>query len=77
MAEGLILQIPSALVCYGLALFCNRFDRRYRASGGILTYLSAVLAIAGTAIALLRGVSLREAAALLLIFLLLNLGVEE
>ena len=77
MAEGLILQVPTALVCYGLALFCNLFDRKYHASKGILTYLSAMLAVIGTAIALLRGVSLREAAALLLIFLLLNLGVKE
>ena len=77
MAEGLIFQVPAALVCYGLALFCNLFDRRFRASRGVLTYLSAVLAIAGTAAALLRGVSMREAAALLLVFLLLNLGVKE
>ncbi len=74
---ALILQIPAALVCYGLALFCNLFDRKYRASRGVMTYLSAVLAIIGTAVALLRGVSLREAAALLLVFLLLNLGVKE
>ncbi|MBR5110083.1 MAG: hypothetical protein IK099_07795 [Clostridia bacterium] len=77
MAEGLILQVPAALVCYGLALFFNLFDRRFRASRGVMTYLSALLAVAGTAVALLRGVSLREAAALLLIFLLLNLGVKE
>ena len=73
----MIFEIPAALVCYGAALFLCLFDRFYRATRGVFTLLSAAAAVAGTAVLLLHGGSLREAAAVLMVFLLLNMGVKE
>ncbi len=77
MAELVILQTPAALLLCAAALFLCLFDRKKKASRGWLSLLSAVLALLAAGIDLLRGASLREAAALLTVFLLLNLGVRE
>ncbi len=75
MAESVILQLPLALVLYGAALFFCLFERRYRDTRGIFFLLSAALALAASAYALIWGAGLWETAAVLLIFLLLNMGV--
>ena len=75
MAESVILQLPMALLLYGAALFFCLFERRYRATRGVFLLLSAALALGASAYALVRGASLWETAAVLLIYLLLDMGV--
>ena len=77
MAEFVILQNPAVLLLCGAALFLCLFDRLHRASRGWLSVLSAVLAILGLGLDLLQGADLREAAAIAMVFLLLNMGVGE
>ena len=75
MAEHVILQLPLALLLYGAALFFCLFERRYRATRGVFFLLSAALALGASAYALIMGSGLWETAAVLLAFLLLNMGV--
>ena len=75
MAESVILQLPLALLLYGTALFFCLFERRYRATRGVFFLLSAALALGACAYALIMGAGLWEAAAVLLAFLLLDMGV--
>lgn len=75
--DSVIFQSPFALFLYGAALFLNLFDRHYRVSRGWITIASAFLAVGATAYALVIGASLRECAAVLLVFLLLNMEVRE
>lgn len=77
MAELVILQSPAALLLLAGALFLCLFEKANRAGRGWLSLLSALLAIVGVGLDLLSGASLREAAALLTVFLLLNMGVKE
>lgn len=77
MAELVILQCPGALLLGAAALFLCLFEKSTRAGRGWLSILSAVLAIAAVGVDLLYGASLREAAALMTGFLLLNMGVRE
>ena len=77
MAELVILQSPAVLLLCAAALFLCLFDKVSRASRGWLSLLSAALALLGVGIDLLNGADLREAAALLTVFLLLNLEVRE
>ena len=75
MAESVILQLPLAVVLYGAALFLCLFERKYRATRGVFFLLSAVLALGSSAYALVLGAGLWETAAVLLVFLLLDMGV--
>ena len=77
--ESVILQQPLALslILYGAALFLVLFDRRYRATKGVFTLISTALAAIATAYSLLMGAALWECAAVLLVFLLLNMEVKE
>ena len=77
MAELMILTSPAALLLCGAELFFCLFDKAARASRGWLPLLSGVLAVLAAAVDLLHGADLREAAALLTVFLLLNMGVRE
>ena len=77
MEEFVILQSPAALLLCGAALFLCLFDRLHRASRGWLTVLSAALCLTALGLDLLEGADLREAAAIGMGFLLLNLGVRE
>ena len=77
MAELVILQTPAVLLLCGAALFLCLFDKASRASRGWLSLLSALLAMLAAGLDLLAGADLREAAALLTVFLLLNMGVKE
>ncbi len=74
MAEWVVMTLPSAWIGYGAALFLCLFDRFYRATRGWFTVLSAVVALCTTGWLLLNGASLWEGAALLTVFLLLNMG---
>lgn len=75
MAESVILQLPLAPPLYGAALFFCLFERRYRATRGVFFLLSAALALGASAYALIMGAGLWETAAVLLAFLLMNMGV--
>ena len=75
MVESVILDLPLALLLYGAALFFCLFERRYRATRGVFFLLSAALALGASAYAQVRGASLWETAAVLLIYLLLDMGV--
>ena len=77
MAEFVILQSPAVLLLCGVALFLCLFDKASHASRGWLSLLSGALALAAVGLDLLNGADLREGAALLTVFLLLNLGVRE
>ena len=73
--ESVILSSPFTIFIYGVALFLNLFDRRYRKTKGFLTIVSCVLSIIATVYAICIGTTLWECAAVLLIFLLLNMEV--
>ena len=77
MAELVILQSPAVLLLCGAALFFCLFDKAARASRGWLSLLSGLLAMLAAGFDLLQGAELREAAVLLTVFLLLNMGVRE
>lgn len=77
MAEWMILQTPAALLLCAAALFFCLFEKSTRSGRGWLSILSAVLALLSVGVDLLAGADLREAAALLTVFLLLNMGVKE
>jgi len=71
----MILQLPLAAALYGIALFLCLFERKYRATRGVFFLLSAALALGASGYALVLGAGLWETAAVLLVFLLLNMGV--
>lgn len=75
--ESVILQSPLALLLYGIALFLNLFDRHYKMTKGVMTLVSTAVCVAATAYVLVMGASMFECAAVLLAFLLLNMGVRE
>lgn len=77
MAELVILQSPAVLLLCTAALFFCLFDKKTRASRGWLTLLSGLLAVLAAGLDLLQGASLRETAALLTVFLLLNWEVRK
>lgn len=77
MAEWVILQTPAALLLCAAALLVCLFEKRSRSGRGWLSILSAVLALLAVGLDLLAGAELREAAALLTVFFLLNMGVKE
>ena len=77
MAEFLILQSPANLLLFGAALFFCLFDRAKHATRGWFSLISAFLAVLAAGMDLQNGASLREAAALLTVFLLLTMEVEE
>lgn len=77
MGTSVILNDLPVLLLYGAALFFFLFDRHRHAAKGRFTLLSAAIAIAATAVALLHGAALWEGAAALIVFLLLNMGVSK
>ena len=77
MEASVILQLPSALLLYGAAIFLRLFDRAYQNTRGVFTLLAAYLAVGVTAYALLMGAGLGEVCTVLMLFLLLNLEVKE
>lgn len=77
MAELVILQSPAVLLLCAAALFFCLFDKAMRASRGWLSLLGGLFAVLAAGLDLILGADLREAAALLTVFLLLNLEVRE
>ncbi len=77
MNDLVILQLPVALILYGLGLTFCAFDRHYKSTNGVLTVVSTLLAVGGTVYALVMGATMMECAVVLMIFLLLHMGVKE
>lgn len=76
MEKWMILELPAALLLYGIGLFFCLFEKKYKATKGVFHWISALFAVAGVACSLLYGASLRECAAELMVFLLLNMEVK-
>lgn len=74
MTDWILLKTPPALLLYGLSLLLWLLDRLRHGGKGWLAFLCAAVSIAATSVLLLYGAPLWEAAALLLVFLLLFLG---
>ena len=75
--NSVILQTPLAMVLYGIAIGLCLFDRHYKATGGILTLVSAGFAMSATVYAIALGAPLVECATVLMVFLLASMGVKE
>ena len=73
--ESVILSSPLAMVLYGIALFLNLYDLRYRMTRGVMTILSCALCLIATVYGVCIGAGLWECATVLLVFLLLNMEV--
>ena len=73
MGESIILNTPLLWILYGLALTFCLFDRNTKATKGAFTAISAFLAVAASAAALLLGAGMGEVITALLVFLLLGL----
>ncbi len=72
MSESVIFNSPILLALYGIALVLIVYDLRNR-TGAVLPYLSAAIVLGTSAYALIIGASLFETAAVICIFILINL----
>ena len=77
MQGWMILQLPGVMLLYGLGLALCLMEKAWQATKGLFIYLSGAAVIIATALLILNGGSLWEAAALLMAFLLLMRGVKE
>ncbi len=76
MQEWVVLRHPELVLLYGLALLLCLMEKKWKASRGWLFYASCACAAAASAMLILQGADLREAAAYLTVFLLLMPGVR-
>lgn len=77
VTESVILSLPVAVVLYAAAAFLCLFERLHGATRGVLTYAAGAIVLFTTGYAIFMGASLREAAVVLLAFLIVNMGVKE
>ena len=77
MSDWMILELPGVLLLYGAGLTLCLLERAWKATKGIFTFLSGAAVLIATALLILNGGSLWEAAAWLMVFLLLMMGVRE
>ncbi|MBQ8161173.1 MAG: hypothetical protein IJ083_10520 [Clostridia bacterium] len=77
MQEFVILQYPGLLLLYGAGLLLCLLERAWGATKGIFWFLSAALGIAASAFLIFYGGSLPEAAAYLMVFVLVMWGVKR
>lgn len=73
MDESIILSTPLLWLLFGIAIALAVYDKRSRATRGIFTAVSAVLAVIACAVALILGAGTGEVITVLLIFLLLGM----
>ena len=73
MAESTILNSPVLLLLFSAALFLCLFDRMRKATRGWFTIVSAFLAVAAAAWALILGAGTGEVLTVMLLFLCLYL----
>lgn len=77
MEGNVILQLPLALFLYGGAMLLCLVERAVKVFRGRLILLSALIAVCASAYTLVMGASLNAVCAVLLVFLLVNMGVKE
>ena len=74
MTDWMLFKTPDALLLCSVSLILCLYDKYRDASKGVLTLISAFFAISSLVLLLLYGTSLQEAATMLLVLLLLNMG---
>lgn len=70
MQDWVILRHPGLMLLFGAAVLACFLEKRWRATGGALFYLSGALAIVAATLLFLDGASLWESAAWLTALLL-------
>ena len=75
--EVVLFHNPTALVLFLSALVLCILDRIFCKSRGIVTVISAFIVMTAVALDLVSGAALRECAAFLIVFLLLNMEVKH
>ena len=73
MVESVILNTPLLWLVFGIALILALYDRSSRATRGMFTAASAVIAVIGCTVALILGASTGEVITVLLMFLLIGM----
>lgn len=77
MSESIILSSPLLIALYGAALVLTLFGKLKR-TGAVLPWVSAALVAGTSALSVLMGASLRETAAVIVLFILIHLiGPKE
>ena len=71
MSDWMILELPGVLLLYGAGLACCLMEKAWKATKGLLIFVSGAAVLIATALLILNGGSLWEAAAWLTVFLLL------
>lgn len=77
MSEWVIFNTPAVIIMYLAAFFSAVFCRIIKNNKGFFSFVSAALCISGTAVLIVFGGSLWEAAAFLILFLLISAGVDK
>lgn len=73
MSEWVILNNPYLLILIGVSVLLCLYEKKAKKGRGLLVLLSGFLGFLSAGVALLEGADLREVAAILIIFMLLNL----
>ena len=76
MPGWVMLESPGLMILYGLGLGAAILDERWHSSKGMMTFLAGAAVIISAALLILNGASLWEAAAWLIAFLLVIMGVK-
>lgn len=77
MSESVILVSPLLIALYGLALVLTLVEKRLR-TGSVLPWVAAILVMVTAGLSLVMGASLRETAAVIVLFIIVNLtGLKE
>ena len=77
MSESVILVSPLLIALYGLALVLTLIEKRLR-TGSVLPWAAAILVMVTAGLSLVMGASLRETAAVIVLFIIVNLtGLKE
>ena len=72
MSESVIFSTPILIILSGAALAVTLFEK-LRRTGAVLEWAAAVLVVVASAFSVLLGASLRETAAVVVLFIILHL----
>ena len=77
MSESVILVSPLLIALYGVALALTLIEKRLR-TGAVLPWAAAILVMVTAGLSLVMGASLKETAAVIVLFIIVNLtGLKE
>ena len=77
MSESVIFTSPMLLALYGIALAITLFEK-WRRTGAVLPWMAAIIVMAASGLAVIMGASLMETAAVIVVFIIVNLiGMRE